>query len=124
MSKRVLLIDDEPGTTRMYAKMLLAKGYTVQEENDPRHAEAAALAFRPDVIVLDFAMPEMHGADLAWLFSSRHDFAQVPLILATGFPEAVKRSMLPPKPVQILAKPVEVDALVAAIQACMAQPAE
>jgi DNA-binding response OmpR family regulator len=118
MSKRVLLIDDEPGTTRMYAKMLLVKGYDVREENDSRQAETSAAAFRPDVIVLDFVMPTMHGADLAWLFSSRHDLAGVPLILVTGFPDAVSRSMLPPNQVQILAKPITAEALVAAIEAC------
>jgi two-component system OmpR family response regulator len=120
MAKRVLLVDDEPTVTRVCAEMLEAKGYVVGQENHPRHALAAAQQFRPDVVVLDFMMPEMNGADVAWLFACSEEFRHTPLIVLTGFPAAAKRSTLPPGEVQILGKPIAVDVLVEAIEACTA----
>jgi DNA-binding response OmpR family regulator len=120
MPTRVLLIDDEPTVTRVCGEMLEAAGYAVRVENDSRRGVRAAQEFRPDVAVLDFRMPGLSGADLAWAFAATEEFRDLPIVVLTGFPDAARRSSLPPGKVQILQKPTTLSVLVAAIEACLA----
>src|SRR5919109_851520 len=63
---RILIVDDEPAFTRLVKLALEQDGYyEVQEENHGRHALAAALEFRPDLVLLDVIMPDMGGAEVA-----------------------------------------------------------
>jgi FixJ family two-component response regulator len=120
MPTRVLLIDDEATVTRVCGEMLESAGFVVRVENDPREGLKAAQEFRPDVAVLDFRMPGLSGADLAWAFAASEDFHEMPIVVLTGFPDAARRSSLPPGKVQILSKPMTLQVLVAAIEESLA----
>jgi CheY-like chemotaxis protein len=120
MPARVLLIDDQPSVTYACGAMLEAEGFVVRGENDATRALETAREFRPDVVVLDLLMPGMSGADVAWQFASSEEFRALPLVVLTGFPGSPVRSALPPREVQILTKPVTVEALVGAVLACLA----
>ena len=66
MKRKILIVDDEPGFTKIVKKTLEASGsYDVQELNDPAMALAAARQFSPDIILLDVVMPEYDGGDIA-----------------------------------------------------------
>lgn len=57
--KKILLIDREPGVTRLVRRALDRAGkYLIREEHDDRLALHAARSFQPDLILLDLA-----GAD-------------------------------------------------------------
>lgn len=59
---KVLLVDDEDDA-RMLAAMVLRHvgGMEVAERPDARDVVEAAVAFRPDVILLDVMLPEIDG---------------------------------------------------------------
>jgi CheY-like chemotaxis protein len=120
MPIRVLLVDDEKTVTRVCGEMLESAGFVVRVENDSRQGLQAAREFRPEVAVLDFRMPGMSGADLAWAFAASEEFRELPIVVLTGFPDAARRSSLPPGKVQILQKPMALPALVEAIEASLA----
>ncbi|MGZ8898832.1 MAG: response regulator [Limisphaerales bacterium] len=64
--KRILLIDDEVGFTRLCKLNLEQKAeYEVRVENWPDRAVSAAREFRPDLVLLDVIMPRMIGHDVA-----------------------------------------------------------
>jgi CheY-like chemotaxis protein len=66
MKKRILVVDDEPGMTRMVKLTLEQTGcYEVRTENLGRMAIQAAREFRPDLIFLDVLMPGMLGCEIA-----------------------------------------------------------
>jgi CheY-like chemotaxis protein len=102
---RLLLVDDEAIVTQVCRETFEALGYEVMEVNDPTLAFAAALQFRPDAVVLDFKMPVVSGADLAWQFASSPVLRKMPMIIYTGFPEAATRCQLPPCTIKIVGKP-------------------
>jgi len=64
--KRILVVDDEIGFTRLQ-KLTLAQtnAYEVRAENWPERALTAAREFRPDLILLDMVMPRMFGPEVA-----------------------------------------------------------
>lgn len=104
--------------------MLESAGFLVRVENDSRRGVEVAREFQPDVVVLDFRMPGLSGADLAWAFAATEDLHDLPIVVLTGFPDAARRSSLPPGKVQILSKPMTLPVLVAAIESCLAHSPE
>lgn len=66
MKKRILVVDDQPGFTRMVKRILEQTGlYEVRMENLARKAIDAAREFRPDLVLLDVLMPGMLGSEIA-----------------------------------------------------------
>ena len=66
MKKKILVVDDEAGLTRMIKANLERTGkYEVRTENMGSRAMAAAREFRPDLMFLDVMMPDMSGDDVA-----------------------------------------------------------
>jgi DNA-binding response OmpR family regulator len=64
--KRILLVDDEIGFTRLLKLNLEQRAdYEVRVENWPDKALSAAREFRPDLVLLDIIMPRMIGQDVA-----------------------------------------------------------
>jgi CheY-like chemotaxis protein/anti-sigma regulatory factor (Ser/Thr protein kinase) len=88
-TERILIIDDEQSILEVMQQMLERLGYTVYARSDS--AEALE-AFREnsdgfDLVITDYTMPEMTGADLAKaILGIRQD---VPMILCTGFSEQI-----------------------------------
>ena len=59
LPKKILLIDHEPGVTRLIRRSLERAGkYLIREEHDDRVALKAARWFQPDLILVDTAGPD------------------------------------------------------------------
>jgi two-component system, OmpR family, response regulator len=86
--KRILIVDDEPTSTRMTKLVLEQTGdYEVGEENDSVRALATARVFRPDIILLDVVMPKLDGGDLASLIQADPVLGKVPIVFLTALME-------------------------------------
>ncbi len=110
----VLLIDDDGDVRSVLAEFLRSSGYRVREAADGRSGLAALQHGRPDVVVLDYAMPEMNGAEVARAVRQRH--AQLPIIFASGYADSAEmQAALGPDAVT-LRKPFELTELIAAIE--------
>lgn len=83
--RRVLVIDDERGFTKMLKLNLEAVGpYEVKIQNNPLDAVHTALEFKPDVILLDIIMPELEGPDVAFQFKNHELLKNIPVIFITA----------------------------------------
>lgn len=88
--KRILIVDDEPGLTRMLKLSLEQRGeYEVREVNIPSRARNEARLFKPDLILMDVMMPELDGGTLAAQLQQDQEIKGVPIVFLTA---AVKRS--------------------------------
>jgi CheY-like chemotaxis protein len=83
--KRIFIVDDESGFTRLLKLTLEKTGrYLVREENDGTAAWLAAREFKPDIIFLDIVMPKIDGGDVAQKIRSDPALARVPIIFLTA----------------------------------------
>ena len=83
------------------------------EENDPTQALQTARDYQPDVVILDFLMPRLHGAEIAWKIAGDGQLRKTPrVILCSGVPTDQFEFKLPPIRIEILEKPVTADALI------------
>ncbi|MET3984494.1 response regulator transcription factor [Streptomyces sp. PvR034] len=58
---RILVVDDEPDVTDVLAGVMTGEGWQVRTAADGASALAAARAFRPDAVVLDWMLPDLDG---------------------------------------------------------------
>jgi two-component system OmpR family response regulator len=61
---RILVVDDEPSILDAVATALRYEGYDVREEGTGRGAMATAAEFDPDLIVLDWMLPDLDGVEV------------------------------------------------------------
>jgi len=109
--KRLLIVDDESGFTRLLKLTLEKTGnYIVREENDGTNAWLAARDFRPDLIFLDIVMPKIDGGDVAQQIRSDPMLENVPIVFLTAIvAQRETRNEIGGFP--FLAKPVSLDAI-------------
>ena len=85
MKKRILVIDDEPVTTRLIRLNLEKTGaYEVREENLSVRALATAQEFQPDLILLDVLMPGLDGGDVVTRIKTDTKLKNVPIVFLTA----------------------------------------
>jgi two-component system OmpR family response regulator len=62
--QRILVVDDEPSIVDAVATALRYEGYLVEEAATGRQALDAAARFEPDLIVLDWMLPDIEGIEV------------------------------------------------------------
>ena len=113
----VLVIDDDPDVRGFVVATLEEQGYRVREASNGRDGLASMDQEVPDLVVLDFIMPGLSGADVARrILDKRPD---QPILFVSGYSEteAVKRTA-PDAP--LLAKPFRAEALQKAVRRALA----
>ena len=101
----VLAWDDEPSFCSLVRGFLEADGHTVETANDGREGLQRFLGGRFDVVLLDQAMPEMNGSQVA--AAIKEMTPNKPVVLVTGFGDMMQAVEEKPAGVDlILSKPV------------------
>ena len=62
--KKVLCIEDDPGTRELLVEVLEEAGFTVHAAEDGMSGIAAIAELRPDVILCDIDLPELSGFEV------------------------------------------------------------
>jgi CheY-like chemotaxis protein len=84
-TRRVLIVDDDCDCSHLVKVLLEKTGrYVVFEENNATKAYQSARSLRPDVILLDIAMPEADGGDVAAQIDADPALQRTPIIFLTA----------------------------------------
>jgi DNA-binding response OmpR family regulator len=110
--KRVLLVDDEPGV-RVAVKLLLEAlfDYQITEASNGREAVEVFHREKFDLVITDYAMPEMKGNQLA--IEIRKVAPKQPILMLTAFADQLRGAENPVD--DILNKPFSARELTSAI---------
>jgi diguanylate cyclase (GGDEF)-like protein len=105
-SKRILLVDDNPGMIQVMARVLSGMGQ-LQFATSGAAALQQAREAPPDLILLDAEMPGMSGYDVCEALKSDVALAHIPVIFVTGHDEqAFELKGLEIGAVDFLTKPI------------------
>lgn len=85
---RVLVVEDDPDTRAMMAEALRQSGFDTIAALDGNHALRIGTVHRPDVIVLDFDLPECDGPTFAAKWRRRMGRAATPIIGVSALRDA------------------------------------
>ena len=86
--RKILLVDDS-ATTHMWIKMILNKtDYLMLSARDGEEGVRAALAERPDLILMDVVMPKMDGFEATRALREQPATRDIPILMVTTRGEA------------------------------------
>lgn len=89
----VLVVDDVEDTRELYARALRAAGFRAIEARDGREAIETAVAAQPDVVVMDYAMPRMDGAEAARRLADDPRTQRIPVIIISAYADELPRDV-------------------------------
>jgi len=106
---RILLLDDDVGSTCLMANFLNRIGYSHLESlNDSTRTFDKIESFRPDLILLDLAMPGLSGFDILDALRADRQNEQISVLVLTGDASAKnKRRALAAGATDLLVKPFD-----------------
>jgi len=115
MSKpRILIVEDDADARRLYAIGLNQRGLEVKlAANGAEAIERITGGEKPDVILLDWLLPLMDGAEVLARLSDVREAASIQIIVISGQPIP---DGIPPRIQRWLTKPVSIEELVSEIQ--------
>ena len=119
---KVLVVEDNEVNQQVIARLLRFRGFEVLVVGDGAEGVAAALAELPDVILMDMSLPGMNGWEATRQIKAQPATQAIPVIALTAHAMVGDRE-------QALAagcddydvKPVDIDRLVAKIEAQLAR---
>jgi signal transduction histidine kinase len=113
-SATILVVEDEPGVRQLAAESLEGCGYRVIQAVDARAAVPMLQRENIDLLVSDIVMPRgMSGLDLAE--EVRHRYRNLPVLLTTGYADAIERVAAQGQNFELLPKPFRPHDLVAKV---------
>ena len=117
--ERLLVVDDDLAVAKVLEALLSARGYRVEVAHDGRQVlDRLARDPLPDLVVLDYAMPELDGQEVLRRMRGDPRLAGVPVLLATASDislDQVRRVS------GLLRKPYPLEVLVAMIERLLAR---
>jgi CheY-like chemotaxis protein len=84
-TRRILVVDDEPGVRETLVHLLRALGYDVVEADGGRAGLARLAEASVDLVLTDLKMPDMNGWEVAR--AAKAWAPRVPVVLVTGWGE-------------------------------------
>lgn len=115
--KSVLLVEDHIDFHESLALRLRAEGLKVHSAWDGFGGLCAILEKRPDLVVLDLLLPDLHGLELMRFLRTTPGIQQIPVIVLTGDPDiSLEERALALGVRRVLFKPVRQRAILSAIR--------
>ncbi len=111
-NRRILLIDDDATLRFVLERQLRRAGHDVLHAADGRAGVQAALAHRPDLIVLDVMMPGIDGFEVCRRLKAATATAAIPVVFLSGsLNQTLRAQTFALGAVEALRKPDEIDLL-------------
>lgn len=85
MSKKILIVEDNPQNMRLVEMILKPKGYTLLRAIDGEEALMVAMQEYPDLIIMDIQLPKMNGLEVTRKLRNNSVFKDTPIIAVTAY---------------------------------------
>jgi CheY-like chemotaxis protein len=109
--KKVLVVEDFADVRRMMSIMLRQYGFDVIEAGDGYEAVEKALSERPDLVLMDIAMPVLDGVSAARAMRSHDELADMPIVAVTAYHDFYKDKAKEAGCNAVIQKPLHFDRL-------------
>jgi two-component system cell cycle response regulator DivK len=83
--KRILIVEDMPDNRQIMRDLLTSAGYELIEAIDGAAGVAAALAHRPDLILMDIQLPVLDGYEATRRIKANPGTSGIPVIAVTSY---------------------------------------
>lgn len=84
MSKKVLIVDDEPNIVLSVEFLMRREGHEVVTASDGQEAMKLVAATRPDLMILDVMMPRKNGFEVCAEVRAEPALSHIPILMLTA----------------------------------------
>ena len=117
---RILAVDDEPLALQVLSELLKGDGHLVETAANGREGLESFKRGSFDIVLIDWAMPEMGGDQLA--VSIKEEAPNTPIVLLSGFGDIIKATgEMPPGVDMVVSKPAKLDEVRHAVTSLLAR---
>lgn len=81
---KILIVDDEDDIRKLLTRVMSQKGYEVIEASKGLEALQKVRDAKPDVILLDAMLPEVHGFDICRRIKGSKRYGHIPIIMVSA----------------------------------------
>lgn len=120
MTKKILVIDDDPQMRKMLETRLGKNGFLVEVAADGSEGLEKWKTFKPNLIILDVCMPNMDGFSFVQESKTNDEIENVPIIVLTSKEEMVD-IFLAEGVKSYLIKPYDEQEVLEAIENCFSE---
>jgi len=93
MTKKIMVVDDEPDILSTVGQMLELSGYQVIKAVDGKDCLNKLCEVIPDLVLLDIMMPEMSGWDVAARIKENPEWSDIPIVFLTAKGDTMSKGM-------------------------------
>jgi two-component system phosphate regulon response regulator PhoB len=83
-AKRILLVEDDDALASVYQVRLQAESFDVRRVENGEDALAAAISYKPDLVLLDVMMPKVSGFDVLDILRNTPETANLKIVILTA----------------------------------------
>jgi CheY-like chemotaxis protein len=130
MSKKILIVDDEPDIVSYLEMVLQDQGFETMTAWNGNEALAAVKRERPDLVTLDITMPEASGTRFYKEMRTDPELAGIPVVIVTAvtglggdkhaYEKFISNRRLVPAPEAFFPKPIDREEFVGKIREILA----
>lgn len=122
---KILIVEDHPDCRELLAIVLGKLGYAIVKAETGLEAIEQARATNPDLILMDFGLPDMSGDKVMMRLKADPFTEKIPVILTTGYMDAVvAKRAIAAGAAKILVKPFDLERLMDAMEKCLSPESE
>jgi two-component system, cell cycle response regulator DivK len=85
MTKRILVVEDQADNLQILRDLLTSEGYQIIEAQDGEQGVRAAVAERPDLILMDIQLPLLDGYEATRRIKADPALCAIPIIVVTSY---------------------------------------
>lgn len=91
MKYKIAVVDDDEVILKMLIQSLESQGYVIETATEGRDAIRLISKSKPDLVILDWNLPEMNGLQICQFLRSNPQIAKIPVLMLTVFGEVSQK---------------------------------
>ena len=120
MKTRILLVEDDPALRKLLKEALPESIFVIDIAETGREGLDAIVKRKPDLILLDWNLPDLNGFEVCKYIKQNKDCAHIPIIMVTAYSELNRKvSALDVGADDYITKPFEIEELIARVKAVL-----
>jgi len=89
MAKKILIVEDEPFTIKLYTRLLTAEGFEVTATPETKEAARLAKANKPNLIIVDMMLQDGDGFDVIKDIRKMPEFKKTPILVLSNLGQEI-----------------------------------
>jgi len=108
LSNTILVAEDFDDLRKIMCEMLELHGFKVLAASNGKEAVEKAISDRPDLVIMDIAMPVMNGIDATRAIREHPELSGMPIIAITAFGDDHQAAAIAAGCVDVMQKPIRI----------------